>query len=206
MPTTLASVSAQPPESPGIRISDADRERAASRLHQAMAEGRITIPELEERLSAVYAARFEADLRPPLADLPGGEVAVVPHTPLAVPADGAQVVLRAGMSTIKRKGEWEVPPRLRVVSAMGSVLLDFCETPIPPVIDIEVELGAGSARLLVPDGSTANVDGVSAGMGTVRSKVPSVRRPGAPHFVVHGKAGMGSLTIRRRYRFAGFYF
>jgi hypothetical protein len=110
------------------------------------------------------------------------------------------------MSTIKRKGEWDVPPRLRVVSSIGSVVLDFCETALPPVVDIDVELGAGSAKFLVPDGATANIDGVSTGMGTVSSKVPSVRRPGAPHFVVHGRAGMGSLTVRRRRQFAGFYF
>jgi hypothetical protein len=27
-----------------------------------------------------------------------------------------------------------------------------------------------------------------------------------PHFVVHGRAGMGSVTVRRRYRIAGHYF
>jgi hypothetical protein len=35
----------QPPR--GIRISDAERERAAARLQQALAEGRITLTELE---------------------------------------------------------------------------------------------------------------------------------------------------------------
>jgi hypothetical protein len=43
-------------------------------------------------------------------------------------------------------------------------------------------------------------------MGTVKSSVPSVQRPGTPHFVVHGRAGMGSVTVRRRYRFAGHFF
>jgi hypothetical protein len=200
----------QPPSSPeprGIRISDADRERAAERLHQALAEGRITVTELEERLTVVYGARYEADLRPPLADLPGAEVALDPVTPLAVPSDAPPVVLRAGMSTIKRSGAWDVPPRLRLQSAMGSVVLDFCDAPIPhAVVDVEVDLGAGSAKLLVPDDATANVDDVVASMGTVKSSVPSVRRPGVPHFVVHGRAGMGSVTVRRRYRFAGHYF
>ena len=65
---SLAGVT-QPPR--GIRISDADRERAAARLQQAMAEGRITVTELEERLGVVYAARYAADLREPFADLPG---------------------------------------------------------------------------------------------------------------------------------------
>jgi hypothetical protein len=205
----LGAVSEQPSSSEprGIRISDADRERAAERLHQALAEGRITLSELEERLSVVYAARYEADLLPPLADLPGAAVVAAPAAVPAVPSDAPAVVLRAGMSTIKRSGQWDVPPRLRVQSAMGSVVLDFCETVIPhAVVDIEVDLGAGSAKLLVPDEATANVDGVVASMGTVKSSVPSLQRPGVPHFVVHGRAGMGSVTIRRRYKIAGHFF
>ena len=196
-----------PPESRGIRISDADRERAAERLHQALSEGRITLSELEERLAVVYAAKYEADLVPPLADLPGAEVLITPAAVPAVPADAPPVVLRAGMSTIKRSGAWDVPSRLRVQSAMGSVVLDFCDTVISHLlIDIEVDLGAGSAKLLVPDDATANVDGVVASMGTVKSNVPSLQRPGIPHFVVHGRAGMGSVTVRRRYKIAGHFF
>ena len=71
------------PPSPGIRISDADRERAAARLQQALAEGRITLDELEERLAVVYAARYAADLLPPFADLPGPYV--VPVQPAVTP-------------------------------------------------------------------------------------------------------------------------
>jgi hypothetical protein len=200
-------VSESPSEPRGIRISDADRERAAQRLHQALAEGRITLSELEERLAVVYAARYEADLRPPFADLPDADAVVGRPAAVAPPPDAPPVVLRAGMSTIKRSGAWDVPPRLRLQSAMGSVVLDFCETQIRyPVVDIEVDLGAGSAKLLVPDEATANVDAIVASMGTVKSSVPSVPRPGVPHFVVHGRAGMGSVTVRRRYRIAGHYF
>ena len=194
----------------GIRISDADRDRAAARLQQAVAEGRITLDELEERLAVVYAARYAADLLPPFADLPGGDLVTRPASaPASVPAaaDVPPLVLKAGMSTIKRAGAWDVPPRLRVQSAMGTVVLDFSEANVPhPVVDIEVDLGAGSARLIVPDEATANVDGVVSGMGTVKSSVPSVPRPGTPHFVVHGRAGMGSVTVRRRYQFGRWNF
>ena len=192
----------QPPDPdrpPGIRLSDADRERAAARLHQALAEGRITVSELEERLTVVYAAKYEADLVPPLADLPGGQLAL--SKPAAVAPTGEPVVLRAGMSTIKRTGAWSVPARLKVQSGMGSVVLDFCEAVNPhPVVEIDLDLGAGSARLIVPDDATANVDGVVATMGTVKSKLPSAPRPDAPHFVVTGRTGMGSVTVRRRFR------
>src|SRR4051812_49120892 len=49
--TILGAVSLPPPDPFGVRISDSDRERAAERLHQGLAEGRITVAELEERAS-----------------------------------------------------------------------------------------------------------------------------------------------------------
>ncbi|NMI01559.1 DUF1707 domain-containing protein [Pseudonocardia acidicola] len=202
-------MSVQPPsgDSPGIRISDADRERAAARLHQALSEGRITVSELEERLAVVYAARYGADLAPPLADLPGDPLDVtVPPPPLSTPV-GPPVVLRTGVGGLRRTGGWAVPARLRVQSGMGSVLLDFCDAELShPVIEVELEMGAGSARLLLPDDATADVDGLVASMGHVRSKVPSVPMAGHPHFRIYGRSGMGSVTVRRRYRFAGRYF
>lgn len=193
----------QPPDPPGIRISDADRERAATRLNQAMSEGRITLSELEERLAVVYAGKYERDLVPPLADLP----AVATAAPVPVTPAGPALVLKAGMSAIKRTGAWDVPARLRVQSGMGSVVLDFCDAHNPhPVVEIELDLGAGSAKLLVPENATANVDDLVPGMGSVKSRVPSRPRPGAPHFVVHGRTTMGSVTVRNRYRIAGYSF
>jgi hypothetical protein len=198
-------VSLQPPDPPGIRISDADRERAAARLQQALAEGRITVAELEERLAVVYAARYEADLLPPLADLPGAAVAAVPAA--AVAPSGAPLVLKAGMSTLKRTGDWDVPARLQLHTGMGTIVLDFCEAVIHhAIVDVEVEVGAGTVRLLLPEGATANVDDVVSGMGTVKSRVPSRPRAGAPHFVVHGRTGMGTVVVRHRYALGGFTF
>ena len=197
------------PPSPGIRISDADRERAAARLQQALAEGRITLDELEERLAVVYAARYAADLLPPFADLPGTDVVPVqPAGPAPVPPPPTDqpLTLRTGMGTLRRSGPWTVSSRIRVQSVMGSVILDFCDTTVPPVVDIALELGAGSARLLLPDGASADVDGMMSGMGTVRSKVASTPVPGRPHFRVHGRSAMGSVTVRYRYRVAGHRF
>lgn len=191
-----------PPDPPGIRISDADRERAAGRLQQAMAEGRITVSELEERLAVVYAARYEADLLPPLADLPSE----APLPVAAAPTD-KPVVLRAGMSTLKRTGDWDVPARLKLQSGMGTIVLDFCDAVIRhPVVDVEVDVGAGTVRLLLPDDATADLDDVTNSMGTVRSKVPSRPRPGALHLVVHGRTTMGTLVVRRKYQLGGVKF
>jgi hypothetical protein len=196
-------MSTSPPEPRGLRISDADRARAAERLQVAMAEGRITLVELDERLAVVYGARYEADLLPPLADLPG-PVPMAPPVPTR-PA-GPPTVLRAGFSGIKRTGAWVVPARLRVQSVMGSVLLDFCRAQNPhPVVEIELDIAAGSAKLLLPDEATANVDGLVATLGEIKSRVPSQPRAGGPHFVVRGRCGLGTVTVRRRRRVADYF-
>jgi Domain of unknown function (DUF1707) len=178
-----------------LRISDADREAAAQRLHTAMGEGRITLAELEERLDVVYAAKTYADLRPPLADLPGG-AEVVP-TVAAAPAERAEPVhLRTDLGSVKRSGDWQVPPTLRLTTSLGSIHLDLTEVrSIPHRIDVEVSVGAGEVVIVLPAGATANVDGVHGSWGEITSKVGSVPGTG-PHLTITGKAGMGSLTVR----------
>ena len=47
---------------PDLRASDADREATAKRLRVAAAEGRLDAYELDERLSAAYAARICREL------------------------------------------------------------------------------------------------------------------------------------------------
>ncbi len=53
-----------------LRVSDADRDRAAALLRDQFAAGRLTPEELDERLTAALRARTFGDLRRVLADLP----------------------------------------------------------------------------------------------------------------------------------------
>jgi hypothetical protein len=174
-------------------------------LQQALAEGRITVTELEERIAAVYAAIYPADLHRPLADLPGEPVVALPAA--KAPAAVLTLELRTGAAGIKRSGDWTVPARIRVKGTMGSVALDFSKASIePPIVEVELKLGSGSAQLVLPDDATANVDALVATMGTVKSTVESRPRAGAPHFIVRGRTRMGSVTVRRRRGFAGIRF
>ncbi|MBP2370152.1 DUF1707 domain-containing protein [Pseudonocardia parietis] len=184
-----------------IRISDADREAAAKRLHDALGEGRITLVELEERLGVVYAARTAAELRPPLADLPGGLPPSVAGAGAGVPArrteESGRVQLRTGAGTVKRTGDWQVPAALQLTTSMGTIHLDLSEVrQLPPRIDIEVSTGMGEIVLVLPEGGSADVDGVHGSWGEVKTKVPATPGGSGPHLVVHGKVGMGSLTVR----------
>jgi hypothetical protein len=55
---------------PQTLASDADRDTAADLLNTALAEGRLTADEHDQRLSSVYAARTWQQLRQLTADLP----------------------------------------------------------------------------------------------------------------------------------------
>src|SRR5687768_15185246 len=50
------------PQDPGLRASDADREDAVTRLREHAATGRLDVEELEQRVSAAYAARTHGEL------------------------------------------------------------------------------------------------------------------------------------------------
>ncbi|MGW1465858.1 DUF1707 SHOCT-like domain-containing protein [Streptomyces sp. NPDC002308] len=55
---------------PLVRASDAERDRAEARLKHHYAVGRLTLPELEERVGAAYLARTREQLDALLRDLP----------------------------------------------------------------------------------------------------------------------------------------
>ncbi|GLH99154.1 hypothetical protein Pa4123_44290 [Phytohabitans aurantiacus] len=52
------------------RVTDADRERVVGRLQTAIAEGRLTLDEYDDRVQQTYAARRFEDFEPIVGDLP----------------------------------------------------------------------------------------------------------------------------------------
>jgi uncharacterized protein DUF1707 len=74
---TIGSVSSEADRS-HIRISDADRARAAERLRIAVDEGRLDLTEYDTRLRSAYAATTYGELEPITADLPAVPEAKLP--------------------------------------------------------------------------------------------------------------------------------
>jgi hypothetical protein len=91
------SPSPTPGPDPGLRASDADRERVAEALRRHHLDGRLDTDELQERLERCYGARTGGELAALLADLPGEERPSPPHAPGGLPAGAviAGVVLVA---------------------------------------------------------------------------------------------------------------
>jgi hypothetical protein len=55
---------------PAFRASDAERDEVVTRLREHAAAGRLDLDELEQRISAAYAARTHGDLATLERDLP----------------------------------------------------------------------------------------------------------------------------------------
>ena len=79
-----------------LRTSDKEREQVAEILRAAMTEGRLTLEEGEERLAAVYAAKYRDELAPLTADLPDGGRRALADTPEAQAATRRGVRRHAG--------------------------------------------------------------------------------------------------------------
>jgi hypothetical protein len=178
-----------------FRVSDAEREHVVELLQKAIGRGLITLDEFTERTDTALAARTRGQLNAVLLDLPG-----VVHNAQAVPEVREQQELKATMSSLNRKGNWSVPRQLVVRNRMGSADLDFREASIPhAVVDIELDVTAGSVKLVLPDGATVNAEGVEVAAGSLTDKVGTGTN-GRPHFVVHGAVRAGSVEIRKKTR------
>lgn len=178
-----------------LRMSDADREGVIAQLNAAVAEGRLTLPEFEERVDGVLSARTYGDVEPFVADLPAA----------AAPVAAADVIeLRSHAGQIRRAGRWTVPRRLVVHSKAGLVALDLRHALISHrVVEIELATQAGATTIVLPPDATANIDGVTTSAGTATVKVPSTPAPGstAPHIVITGSTAAGTLLVRYERRF-----
>jgi DUF1707 SHOCT-like domain/Cell wall-active antibiotics response LiaF, C-terminal len=185
-----------------MRASNADRERVAKILHDAMAEGRLTVGELEERLDQVYAAKTVGELQPLTRDLPVHQVPLTQPHAVAVPNDriggrGTSSAAVAIMSGSERKGPWTVPPTFNAVAFMGGVEIDLTEARFE---DRETTIQAfavmGGIDIIVPDDITVRVTGVGF-MGAFDDSARVEGPPGAPVVKITGLALMGGIEVRR---------
>lgn len=185
-----------------LRASDADRERVARVLHDAMGEGRLTIDELDERLQSVYAAKTLGELVPLTADLP-----VHPNQTLQIPDQPAPPNTRIGgtvgstaavavMSGFERTGVWTVPKLYTALAFMGGGELDLTEATFADrECTIQVFAFMGGVEVIVPEDVTVRVTGFGV-MGGFDHRGSHPGTPGGPVLTVSGVTFMGGVEVR----------
>lgn len=191
-----------------MRISDADRDRAASVLGSALAEGRLSAEEHAQRLDGIFAAKTEADLLPLVGDIPGA-VAALGQVAAAAPGDrlepasaAARPRVVAVFSSASRTRLWRVPAEMDAVSVFGDVSLDLREAAIPPgEVRIRVITVFGSATITVPPEMHVIDDGWALfGGREIAPDTGESAGPRAPVLRVSGVSIFGLTTVRRGQR------
>ncbi len=193
-----------------MRISDADRDRVASVLGDALAEGRLSAEEHSERLDAVYAAKTRADITPIVSDLPGGSAALAPSAGVEPRYASAGTIAEAGapdrmiavFSGISRRGVWQVPSEFQSINVFGSTELDLRDAVLP---GREVRIRAfcilGSIEITVPPEMHVVDNGIALlGAREIPPDTEESASPDAPVLRLSGISLLGAMTARRKRR------
>ncbi len=185
-----------------LRASDADRDRAASVVNEALAEGRLTAQEHSERLDSIYAAKTHAEIVPLIDDLPAraGTPAQV-----AVPGEGeypSSTAIVAVFGGATRKGTWRVPGTTTVVTVFGGVDLDLRDAILPGrEVTMRTVCVFGGMSITVPPEMRVIDSGVAVfGGRDVDSETPESLGSGAPLLRVTGACVFGGVSVKHKER------
>ncbi|WP_308250499.1 DUF1707 SHOCT-like domain-containing protein [Nonomuraea rhizosphaerae] len=129
-------------EDPLLRASDADRDRVAAVLGEALATGRLNSLEHADRLEAAYTARTVGELVPITRDLP--EVTASREAPVAV----ERQQISSKFSKVIRQGRWVASRHTRLSGRFGALIIDLTEAVLPGR-QITIEIDARFSKVLV---------------------------------------------------------
>lgn len=201
-------------ERPDMRASDAERERIAELLREAVAEGRLDMDEFDQRLETAYKARTHGELEPLVQDLPVPGSAVAPvgsSAPAPLRGSAADWPARiGGNATSKgafalwggfhRKGRWTVGRLFTAFAMWGGGEIDLREAHFEDrEIVIRCFTVMGGIHVTVPPELNVEVRGIGVmgGFGEGSSEEGEIA-PGSPHVRITGFALMGGVGVDRK--------
>ncbi|MGV9317118.1 DUF1707 SHOCT-like domain-containing protein [Streptomyces sp. NPDC003691] len=174
------------PDNVPPRISEVDRDAAVERLQDAFAEGHISSEEMDSRLQTALTAKTRVELASALASLPDGDA-------------GHSVTVNAVGGLIHRRGRWRVPRHLSINSGMGKVYLNLSRAVIDyPVIDIELHLQYGWARIIVPADAQVDLEDLHADWKQPAYTPPRYSEANGLRIRISGTMGHGRLRVRHQ--------
>jgi len=139
---------------PALRASDADRDRTVLLLREHAAEGRLTLEEFTERMSAAYLARTEDELAALARDLPAVAGAGAPRRRLTR-------FLLAIFGSTERDGRIRVGRRIVSLVAFGNIDLDLRQATFERDVITIVVVGFFCAiDVYVPEGVEVDARGL----------------------------------------------
>lgn len=203
-PAYPADVDLQKHTAPAVdlRASDADRDRIADLLRDALAEGRLTADEHAERVEGALAAKTVGELEAYVQDLPAAHGVRTPPRPgppypAPLPADPDDSVV-AVFSSATRRGRWRAGRHIRAWAVFGSVEIDLSEALFEyQQVVIKAYAVFGSVEVRVPE--NVSLYGTGGGvLGSFDVRQLDSGDPDAPVVCLDGWAVLGSIEGKPR--------
>ena len=174
-----------------MRVSDQDRDSAVEQLSEHAAAGRLTLDELEERVSVALAARTRGELGALTRDLPGNA---------GRPVERRKAVrwMIAVMGGSHRRGRYRLNRAVNVIAVMGGDEIDLRDAELDgSQVTLTVISIMGGANIYLPDTVEVEVSGFSLMGGDNEYGAPRPPRPGAPLVRIRSHNLMGGSSIYR---------
>ncbi|MFD6533294.1 DUF1707 domain-containing protein [Streptomyces sp. NPDC060184] len=191
-----------------MRASDAERERIAEILRDAVAEGRLDMGEFEQRLELAYAARTRGELTPlvrdlpvsgaPLPDVGGAAVSAWSERIGGEPTSTRGFAFWGGFS---RKGRWTVGRTFTSFVMWGGGVVDLREARFAErEVTVRCVAIMGGTVVTLPPDVHVRVEGTGfMGGFDERSRDEDDPAPDAPRVTVTGFALMGGVGVERKW-------
>ncbi|MFJ2028880.1 DUF1707 domain-containing protein [Streptosporangium sp. NPDC087985] len=168
-----------------LRAGNADRERVATVLGDALADGRLNHEEHEERVAALYHARTLGELAALTADL---------LPPEAQPLRTDVRPVMAFFGSDERSGRWVVPTRFSATAICANVTLDMREALLQSGhVTLQVTVVAATLTLIVPEGVRIEMPASSFMSGKKNQVPPS---PDGPVIEITGTVALGTILAK----------
>jgi hypothetical protein len=182
-----------------------ERENAIELLKDQFAHDHLSLEELEQRLERVYKAASIQAVRDVTRDLATAtEATALERRPAPLPEAFAPAEERilSVMGQTRRRGVWQVPRELKVVSVMSETYLDLTEAHLGPgVTEIRLRVLMSSVKIVVPPGVRVVVQ-PGAFLSEVADETvdPPPVGSGAPVVRLTGRVVMAELKVSVRKR------
>ncbi len=188
-----------PGPAPEVRASDVDRDRVVDVLRDAVADGRLTADEFDERMEAALSSRTLGELAALTADLAAGPAGPARS---GVATAQAQDVIRIDQrgGSVRRADRWVVPRRLELRASWCDMTLDFTDAVITrDTLRIDLRVRGGSLVLVTRPGVVVDVDELRVRYTDVG--IYPGPEPGAPvilRILLAGRMRYGRIETRWR--------
>jgi DUF1707 SHOCT-like domain len=202
--TTLEPTDVGPVAGGNLRASDADRERVATVLSTAYAEGRLTREEHDERLDQLLRAKTFDDLVTITHDLvvvgnPAPVRTIGPTTTFTIDTTAATDEsdnLIAIFGGVTRNGRWRIRKQSHAVALFGGIDLDLRDAIFEaPTVEISGFWCFGGLDIKVPAGIEVR-DQTAGIFGGTDVRDLGEPLPGAPTLVIKGVTLFGGVSVR----------